>query len=173
MKNLFENAKFGDFYISKDGAKNIFCSFTTNGSDTLARLYRENWGIIVVYLGGKLYGGREIGVGNFTIVGMYQEPICQDELEEQTGRRCKGKEATLRRPYRSSKEFSESFYKHGGSVHTKTGYNDIPVRVLDCGIVIIDFELKKKHDDEYVFIPYSKLLRNFRFLDETPCGIEE
>lgn len=77
------------------------------------------------------------------------------------------------RPYANASEFLADMKEHGGSVHTKKGYNDIPVRVLGCGIVIIDFELNKKHDYKYVFIPYSKLLKNFRFLDETPCGIEE
>lgn len=68
MTNLFENAKFGDIYLSNDGKKNVFCSFTTSGNDDLARLYREGWGVIVSNLDGTVHSGTELGKGiDFTI----------------------------------------------------------------------------------------------------------
>lgn len=68
MTNLFENAKFGDIYLSNDGKKNVFCSFTTSGNDNLARLYREGWGVITSYLDGTVHSGTELEKGiDFTI----------------------------------------------------------------------------------------------------------
>lgn len=57
MDNIFENAKFGDIYQSNDGTKHSFCSFTNSGDDKLARLYRENWGVVIAYLDGTIHSG--------------------------------------------------------------------------------------------------------------------
>ena len=74
MTNLFENAKFGDIYLSNDEKENVFCSFTTSGNDNLARLYREGWGVIVSDLDGTVHSGTEFGKGiDFTIKGRQEE----------------------------------------------------------------------------------------------------
>lgn len=59
MKNIFENAKFGDLFESVDGTKNSFCSFTKSNGETLARLYREGWGVVIFRLDGSIYSGYE------------------------------------------------------------------------------------------------------------------
>lgn len=81
MKNVFENAKFGDIYVTGDGIKNSFCSFTYDGSDKLARLYREGWGVIISYLDGTMHSGWEFGK-DFTIVGRLSKSIDEEELDE-------------------------------------------------------------------------------------------
>lgn len=83
MENIFKNVKFGDLFVSADGKKYAFCSFTTNGNETLARLYREKWGVIIFYLDGHVHSGCEFGNGiDFTIVGKWQEPIDEEKLGE-------------------------------------------------------------------------------------------
>lgn len=76
MENIFENAVFGENFVSKDGISNSFCSFTKSGSDTLARLYREHWGVVIFYLDGQVHSG---GKKEFAIIGRKQ--INEEELD--------------------------------------------------------------------------------------------
>ena len=69
QNNIFENAKFGDIFVSKDGTKHTFCSFTNSGDDTLARLYREQWGVVLSYLDGTIHSDN----ADFNIVERYEE----------------------------------------------------------------------------------------------------
>lgn len=64
MSNIFENAKFGEIFVAKDGTSNLFCSFTKTDSETLARLYRKDWGVVIFYLDGQVHSGGDI---DFTI----------------------------------------------------------------------------------------------------------
>lgn len=81
MKNIFANAYFGKIYVSSDGTKHTFCSFTKDCSDTLARLYRESWGVVIVYLDGHIHSGGEFGKGiDFTIVSEWQEEISEEKM---------------------------------------------------------------------------------------------
>lgn len=80
--NIFENAYFGEIFVTKDGTKHSFCSFTKSGFDTCARLYREGWGIVIFYLDGQLHSGGEFGNGiDFTIVGRLYEPVDEEKLD--------------------------------------------------------------------------------------------
>ena len=93
MNNIFENAKFGDIYISKDGSRNSFCSFTKSGSDTLTKLYREGWGVVIFYLDGQVHSGVVFGKRiDFTIVGKWQEPINEEELDKLIVIKCQWKD---------------------------------------------------------------------------------
>lgn len=76
MKNIFENAVFGEIFVAKDGTRNLFCSFTKSGSDTLARLYRERWGVVIFYLDGQVHSGGDI---DFTITE--REPINEENIK--------------------------------------------------------------------------------------------
>lgn len=78
--NMFNGAKFGDLYITEDGVKNCFCSFTKSGDETLARLYREGWGIVIFYMNGAVHSGYEFGKGS--IKGKYVESIDEERLQE-------------------------------------------------------------------------------------------
>lgn len=85
MENLFASAKFGDLYVTEDGVKNSFCSFTKSSDETLARLYREGWGVVIYHLDGSVHSGCEFGKGiDFSIKCKYIEsdPIDDEELDK-------------------------------------------------------------------------------------------
>lgn len=80
--NIFENAKFGDIYVTKDEHKNSFCAFTKSNGEPIARLYREGWGVVYFYLDGRVHSGIEFGSGiDFDIIGKLEEPINEEELD--------------------------------------------------------------------------------------------
>lgn len=82
MDNIFKDAKFGDIYVTKDEHKNSFCSFSTSNGETIARLYREKWGVVFFYLDGREHSGMESVRGiDFDIIGKWEEPINEEELE--------------------------------------------------------------------------------------------
>lgn len=88
MANIFKNAKFGNIFITKDGTKNSFCSFTVCGGEPLARLYREKWGVVLFYLDGRVHSGCEFGSNiDFTIVDRCPDdngwiPVTEDTMPQ-------------------------------------------------------------------------------------------
>lgn len=78
MKNIFENAKFGDFFLTRDGKKAVFIRHM-NTDDVKASCVIEGW------FEGKLYhadGKVHYDYGEYDIVGKWKENIDEEELDE-------------------------------------------------------------------------------------------
>lgn len=78
MKNIFENAKFGDFFLTRDGKKAVFIRHM-NTDDVKASCVIEGW------FEGKLYhadGKVHYDYDEYDIVGKWKENIDEEELDK-------------------------------------------------------------------------------------------
>ena len=76
MIDLFEGAKFGDKFVTRDGKLAIYVGPGVKGAKVISETYS---GLYSVYYNGQYFIRREEPQD---IVGRWQEPIDEDRLDE-------------------------------------------------------------------------------------------
>lgn len=77
-QNLFDNAKFGDMFLTAENKQAVFLRFAKNSEQKFAILYVEGWGNVQVFR----HNGKEVhGDVAYSIIKKQQEPV-SEELEE-------------------------------------------------------------------------------------------
>lgn len=78
-QNLFENAKFGDMFLTAENKQAVFLRFTENAEYKFAILYIEGWGNVQVFR----HNGKEVhGDVAYSVVGKKEEPLSEIDLEK-------------------------------------------------------------------------------------------
>lgn len=76
--NLFDNAKFGDMFLTTEKKQAVFLRLSENAENKFAILYVEDWGTVQVFR----HNGNEVnGDIAHSIIKKQEEPVSED-LEE-------------------------------------------------------------------------------------------
>ena len=75
--NLFDNAKFGDTFLTTENKQAVFLRFSENAEYKFAILYIEDWGMVQVFR----HNGKEVHDDvAYNVVKKQEEPV-SEELE--------------------------------------------------------------------------------------------
>ena len=75
--NLFDNAKFGDMFLTTENKQAVFLRFSENAEYEFAILYVEDWGNVQVFR----HNGKEIyNDAAHSIVSKKEEPVSEQNL---------------------------------------------------------------------------------------------
>ncbi len=73
--NLFDNAKFGDMFLTAENKQAVFLRFSENAEYEFAMLYVEGWGNVQVFR----HNGKEIyNDAAHSIISKQKEPVNED-----------------------------------------------------------------------------------------------
>ena len=81
MENIFENAKFGDKFVTRDGIMAIYLGFLEGVGFTCAIKLENEYQLCDYYYNGRWNEHNHSGENSLDIVGRWQESIDDDELD--------------------------------------------------------------------------------------------
>lgn len=74
-QNLFDNAKFGDMFLTTENKQAVFLRFTENAEYEFAILYVEGWGNVQVFR----HNGKEVHDDvAYSIIGKQKDQMMKD-----------------------------------------------------------------------------------------------
>ena len=80
MESIFDNARFGDKYVTRSGKEALFLRYAVNAEYNMADLYVKDWGQVRVHWD---CGVEVHGYTDQDIVGKMEEPKGLDEAAEE------------------------------------------------------------------------------------------
>ena len=182
---LFENAKFGDIFITTEKKQAVFLRLAENAEYKFAFLYIEDWGIVQVFR----HNGKEIhnDVAH-SVVGKYENPV-GEEFEKALAEEWKGYTergaATVDALEDNTQElaFAKGFYRgwyyrkepvsnvwHDMSESVENGRNIIIIDPADFYGAVLrkgGSQLKNHNKERYVKWGYIDDLQNLSNVERT------
>lgn len=105
--NLFDNAKFGDMFLTIENKQAVFLRFSKNAEYEFAILYVEGWGNVQVFR----HNGKEVfNDAAHNIISKQEEPVSEDleDVCEQLAENARKHKAETSSPF-----FCPTDYKQG------------------------------------------------------------